>query len=496
MSQKKESLFSKVYSIMQKHPVGFLSLTGWVLLLIVSYNFVYGILKNSIGSIAQNAGAIIQTITSQGTQNPEYIQLYGDQSLLGIIFTDPIIQKSLWSLFGLYIGILLFATVFITALIYFPLYYYSHITKTKIVSFSKLIKLIIVWMSIFALYKIIFLFLNLRYVFVSVITETTPFNIFIIDRIVVFLFVVFLTISVMNLYTMSVKKAFFQSFKPTKTTGVTILVLLVTIFFIILLFMVFELIPSVAMLILLLIVFSAIYIGYTVFFFFYVKHEYVKKHHPINLKKFVYLPALFFILFLPLLFATSYLESQLTPLTGDFDFELPSNYKEQLRLSQESIYIIEFIDFNCQFCKSSHPLVLQLRDIYKNEQKVQFETRHFLLDELNEGSIRAGMTYECLKNQGLALQAKETLYEYQNQFSVNTLLNIGEMSENYGQFVACFESESIYNIVQSDTINAKNMGLQGTPTYLVFDTTKPQDAKIFVGTPPIQVMVATIDEWI
>ncbi len=492
-----KTVLTQTKEFLQKHPVGFIGISAFLFSIILVYNLLYGILRYSIDAISQTAGSIVQTISTQATQNPSYISERGEETLLSLLLQNEVIQQSLWSVGILYILVAVLAVAFISVLIYVPLRFFAIHTQSKVLSFQKILTIISIWMVAFMIYRFVFLFLNLRYVFIQVVGETTPFDIFLVDRIVVFLFVAGISTSVLYAHSQSI----FSSLKRTfLRPALLLLVSAILLVFVILLWFILRL-PlgqSFAVIGLLLFFFSAAYLLYVIILGFVLKqavHIKSQKNQQFTKKPFIIPLVVGICLFIPVIFLTSSLQTSLQPSTADFAFELPSTFKQDLRLEEYSGFVlIEFVDFTCQFCKSSNPLVNQVSTIIPSDQ-LRIVTRHFLLNELDEGSIRAAMAFECLQQQGFATQAKNELYENQGSFTYETILDIGVMAPNYSQFVECLENQQVYQDIISDTFFARNNQIPGTPAYVLVDTDNPQNARIFVGLLPIELILATLDEW-
>ena len=224
-----------------------------------------------------------------------------------------------------------------------------------------------------------------------------------------------------------------------------------------------------------------------------MQHKNLKQSH-FTLKPYFIAIGIGVVLIIPIFILTFALESKLVPATEEFQIALPQTFKEELRIQEDGIYLFAFVDFQCQFCKSADPVLTQLSQFY-DDSTLSIRTRHFLLDESNSQSIIAAMAYECLNDQGLGTVAKSRLYEHQDSFSLNTILEIGEMSPNYEQFVSCIENPQVYQRITSDTLFARSNELPGTPAYVLVDTRNPQNARLFVGIVPFELIVATMDSW-
>ena len=128
------------------------------------------------------------------------------------------------------------------------------------------------------------------------------------------------------------------------------------------------------------------------------------------------------------------------------------------------ITIIEFGDFKCPACKAAHPVINEIL----NEYNVSLYYRNFPLPMHGEISFLSAEAAECANEQNKFWQYHEILFENQDILNKENLkLYAKEIDLNEQQFNNCLDTEKYKNEVEKDIKDAKDLGVQGTPTFFI-----------------------------
>lgn len=126
--------------------------------------------------------------------------------------------------------------------------------------------------------------------------------------------------------------------------------------------------------------------------------------------------------------------------------------------------VIGFVDYQCAFCKESHSAVKQLMQSYGND--VRFVFKHLPL-RIHSQSFPAAQAAFCAGEQGKFWQYHEALFASED-FSSETLdkLAVG-LNLDILKFKSCLKSDNSRNAVLRDTQEARKLGIDGTPAFII-----------------------------
>lgn len=166
---------------------------------------------------------------------------------------------------------------------------------------------------------------------------------------------------------------------------------------------------------------------------------------------------------------------------------------EYVRGSRDAeVFFIEYSDFQCPFCVRFHPTVKQVLDEYQG--RVSWVYRHMPLEQIHPQAKPAAHAAECVGELGGA----DAFWKFGDLvFNDQTLLqDLGKAATQAGVNKAAFDScqaSGKYNTkVKSDSDNALDIGLTGTPGTIV--TNKNGGMWVIPGALPYEQIKAVIDE--
>lgn len=153
------------------------------------------------------------------------------------------------------------------------------------------------------------------------------------------------------------------------------------------------------------------------------------------------------------------LQEPTLPLANLNNDEAPSIGNKNAKVT-----IIEFSDFQCSFCKEVHLTIKQMLQSYGND--VKFFFKHLPLN-IHRQAFSAAQAAFCAGEQGKFWQYHDALFasedlspEALDKFAIG--LNLDTL-----KFKSCLKSENSRNAVLKDTQEAKKLGIDGTPAFII-----------------------------
>lgn len=136
--------------------------------------------------------------------------------------------------------------------------------------------------------------------------------------------------------------------------------------------------------------------------------------------------------------------------------------------SSAPITIIAFIDFECPFCRRAYPEFEAIREKYSPVVQIVF--KHFPLSSIHPNALPSAIAAQCAAQQN-------TFWQYYNQIFSSSLLSeeayntyASNVALNQSLFTRCQESSLTESQVLQDLQDGIDIGVRGTPTYVVNGT--------------------------
>ncbi len=166
------------------------------------------------------------------------------------------------------------------------------------------------------------------------------------------------------------------------------------------------------------------------------------------------------------------------------------------------IFVIEYSDMECPFCKRYHDGPLQqLKDVYAEDSRVAFVFRHFPLDEpytqaLHPTATEAHIAAECVAKLG----GNDAFFDFIDDMFASddsTDLSLLEgrataVGVDATAFNTCYNNQDTESIVAAAFQEGVDAGVQGTPTVYI----QTQDGKTFPGVPDYNALKVSIDAYL
>lgn len=140
------------------------------------------------------------------------------------------------------------------------------------------------------------------------------------------------------------------------------------------------------------------------------------------------------------------------------------------------VVLVEFIDFQCQFCRRFYTETLgELEKEYIETGKVLLVVKNFPIESIHPAAQKASEAVECANDQDLWIEMHDKIYDEQNeigigtiQFTVNDIKSwateIGLVSDIFNE---CLDSSKYAQKVQQDFEEGIPLGITGTPYFFI-----------------------------
>jgi protein-disulfide isomerase len=170
-----------------------------------------------------------------------------------------------------------------------------------------------------------------------------------------------------------------------------------------------------------------------------------------------------------------------------------------------SIFVIEYSDLECPFCKRYHDNVLsQLKETYADNDDVAFVFRHFPLDEPYTRPLHASATEEAIAAECVAtLGGDEAFFDFvdtifattasDGQYDLSTLPEVAaQAGVDRTSFSTCYENKDTESLVTEDFQDGVNAGVEGTPTVFI----QTAEGKTYKAVPDYNALKVAIDSYL
>ncbi|OGM17489.1 hypothetical protein A2V61_04495 [Candidatus Woesebacteria bacterium RBG_19FT_COMBO_47_8] len=175
--------------------------------------------------------------------------------------------------------------------------------------------------------------------------------------------------------------------------------------------------------------------------------------------------------------------------------EKPSD-KDHIRGSLNAeVFLIEYSDYQCPFCKTFDTTAQQAVAEYGD--KLAWVYRHFPLDTLHPWARPAANAAECVS----ALGGNDAFWKFSDYVFANQETTLSEAGlktaatkagVKAADFSSCYAAKKYENIVDADYQSGSNAGVNGTPGNYIMN--KNGDVWLVPGAVPFESLKVTIEE--
>ncbi len=167
--------------------------------------------------------------------------------------------------------------------------------------------------------------------------------------------------------------------------------------------------------------------------------------------------------------------------------------------STRRVFVLEYSDFQCPFCKRVQITLDKIRKKYSNE--VQFGYRHFPLPFHKEAHGLA-QAVECARDQNKFWELQNLFYKnISNSVNDKEVLGMAKLAgvENIRDFEFCWRNGKYAERVKNDIRDGAELGIQGTPTFILgaYDSVaRTVSGEMFSGAVSEEKFVLVIEKYI
>ena len=150
------------------------------------------------------------------------------------------------------------------------------------------------------------------------------------------------------------------------------------------------------------------------------------------------------------------------------------------------VTIVEFSDFECPFCKQTHPTLKQLLERYPG--KVRLAYRDFPLDSIHPQARRAAEAARCASDQGKFWEYHDVLFTQSPQLALEDLRRYaGQVGLDVTKFDGCLAAGVHKAAVQRDLDEGNRLGITGTPAFFI-------NGRTLTGAQPLDAFTRLIEQ--
>ncbi len=128
------------------------------------------------------------------------------------------------------------------------------------------------------------------------------------------------------------------------------------------------------------------------------------------------------------------------------------------------VTIIAFSDFQCPFCKESYPVIKQVIERYGAD--VRFVFKHLPLS-IHKQALPAALAAYCAGQQGSFWQYHDALFSAETVSAATMERIASQINLDAVRFNSCLKSDDPRNAVLKDSQEARKLGIDGTPAFIV-----------------------------
>ena len=151
-----------------------------------------------------------------------------------------------------------------------------------------------------------------------------------------------------------------------------------------------------------------------------------------------------------------------------------------------SVTVVEFSDFECPFCKQTHPTLKQLLELYPG--RVRLAYRDFPLDSIHPQARRAAEAARCAQDQGKFWEYHDVLFTQSPQLALEDLRRYaGQVGLDVTKFDGCVATGVHKAAVQRDLDEGNRLGITGTPAFFI-------NGRALTGAQPLEAFTRLIEQ--
>jgi protein-disulfide isomerase len=128
------------------------------------------------------------------------------------------------------------------------------------------------------------------------------------------------------------------------------------------------------------------------------------------------------------------------------------------------IVITEFSDFQCPYCRESQAAIKEVLGAYKDQVRLVFKQ---LPLDIHAQAFAAAQATICAGEQRKFWEMHDALFSLIDLSDEHIKTTASRLGLTLNEFNACLLSERSKNLVKEDLLEAKRLGINSTPTFLI-----------------------------
>lgn len=138
---------------------------------------------------------------------------------------------------------------------------------------------------------------------------------------------------------------------------------------------------------------------------------------------------------------------------------------------QSKVTLVEYGDFQCQFCAQYHPILKQVQQQFDKE--IYFQFRNYPITGTHPNAFAAARAAEAAALQDKFWEMHDLLYETQQQWAqmpdaVPAFEGFAkQLGLNITKYKADFASSKVNDLINADFAKGTKLGVTGTPTFFL-----------------------------
>jgi len=179
------------------------------------------------------------------------------------------------------------------------------------------------------------------------------------------------------------------------------------------------------------------------------------------------------------------------------NYTIPLQYTYKIGADSAPVTLVEFIDYNCHFCKKFYNDSLpKLKSEYIDKGLLNVIIKDFPRSD-NPKHLSTFQAVHCADNQGKFLEMHNRMLQYPSELSLNVLFKIAKgINLEESDFTKCMKQPEYLLALKKSVIDSKNIGIQATPSFIIG---KQKDKETFQGykvrgAQPVFVFQQKIDQ--
>ena len=169
---------------------------------------------------------------------------------------------------------------------------------------------------------------------------------------------------------------------------------------------------------------------------------------------------------------------------------VPVNEGDHIQgVSQATVTLVEYGDYECQYCGKVHPIIQDL--VHRlGQQQIRYIFRHFPIRSIHAHAMLAAEAAEAAGSQGKFWEMHDLLFDAHGELTRTDLLSYAETLElDLNQFEHELDSHMHAEKIEADFYSGVRSGVNGTPTFFV-------NGSRYDGAWDLESLLETVLHWV